>query len=432
MECVSRTRTALAFAAALATLTSALGRPSSAQENAARTARDGQVQDSSNRSNKASSARNSDPNSPRPNQGSPEGQPANASAHANAPTSWRFADGMIFGWVDQSSRNSGMTLAPADAALRAQLKLPDDQGLIVTALEPGSAAAAVGIRQNDVLLLVGNDHVGKFPVAKVEDLSNALKSLGELTIKVDLLRDGQRLTIRAQPRIHPTLGPVRPEPLAYWIGVTVASVEPALRAQLRLPENQGLIVMDVDKNGPAARAGVRRFDILKSFDGENLVDQAGLTRLVQSRAGKLVPIDLLREGKPQEIMITPERRQTATLTVGDLQEAQAGNWDLVFNSQVVTSPVRVFTNETLVPLNGVTYSPNGLNTVVGALPPDGSWIANVVGDHPVDAVGAGNPASAKSRSDGDAAVARKLDELSAQIKELRQALEALAKSQAKK
>ena len=39
--------------------------------------------------------------------------------------------------------------------MRAHLKLPKDQGLVVTGLNPNSSAYQAGIQLNDVLLTVG-------------------------------------------------------------------------------------------------------------------------------------------------------------------------------------------------------------------------------------------------------------------------------------
>jgi S1-C subfamily serine protease len=319
---------------------------------------------------------------------------------------------LIFGWVDQASRNSGMTLAPADAALRAHLKLSEDSGLIVTAVEPGSPAATVGLHQNDVVLRVAGDNMS-LPTAKPEDLEAALKAFGESPITIHLLRGGQQTTVKVQPKIHASLGPVRPEPLAYWIGVTVSPVDPALRSQLQLPEKQGLLVTEVDKFGPAARAGVRPFDILRKFGGVDVVDQAGLTKLVQSRADQVVAIELLREGKPQEVKVVPQRRQSHASTINLNPDIYNGGvWDLVFTDQGQAQP-NVSYNFTLP-----QYSLDSLTV------PQGYWVSN-------------NGNWFYTRPDNNAAnanasVDRKIDELSKQIQELRQAIDALAKSQMKR
>ena len=97
------------------------------------------------------------------------------------------------------------------------------------------------------------------------------------------------------------MGPVQPEPPAFWIGVSVSPLEPALRAQLKLPQNQGLLAIDVVKDSPAAQADVKVHDILLSLDGKLLDSQEKLVELVQSNGEKSVPLELIREGKTQTI-----------------------------------------------------------------------------------------------------------------------------------
>ncbi len=122
-----------------------------------------------------------------------------------------------------------MRLAAADDALRAQLKLPKEEGLIVTAMEPGSPAASAGIEPNDVLLRLGSEAPKGIALGKPEDLEKGLKLVGDSPQQLFLLRRGRKLAIKVQPEVKVSLGPVRPEPPSYWIGVSVGSIEPALR-----------------------------------------------------------------------------------------------------------------------------------------------------------------------------------------------------------
>src|SRR5262249_10119668 len=148
-----------------------------------------------------------------------------------------------------------------------------------------------------------------------------------------VLRGGHTLTLKVQPRVRVSLGPVHPEPPTYWIGLSVTPIEPALRAQLQLPDKQGLIAIEVVPDGPAAKAGVRRYDILLKLDGVDLNDQAGLTKLVQSRGEKSVALELFRAGHKQEIRITPERRKAGVTY--QFSYPQTGQFDVVLPGAVV-------------------------------------------------------------------------------------------------
>ena len=81
---------------------------------------------------------------------------SNLSAEASKDNSQDFvlwnSNGNGFPWYGLTNQNLGMTLVPADDALRAHLKLPEDQGLVVAAIDFHSPAAQAGIEQNDILL----------------------------------------------------------------------------------------------------------------------------------------------------------------------------------------------------------------------------------------------------------------------------------------
>ena len=147
---------------------------------------------------------------------------------------WQLA----FAFVNDASRNSGMTLAPADAALRAHLNLANNEGLIVTALEPGSPAASAGIQQNDVLVSLAREPQPSVSLGKPADLERGLKAARDRPVSLGLLRGGQRMALKVQPRVKVSLGPIHPEPPTYWIGVSVGPVEPALHSQLGIPDGQ--------------------------------------------------------------------------------------------------------------------------------------------------------------------------------------------------
>jgi membrane-associated protease RseP (regulator of RpoE activity) len=199
---------------------------------------------------------------------------------------------------------SGMGLAPVAEPVRAHLKLPKDQGLLVTALEPRSPAAMAGIRQNDVLV-----KLGETPLGKVEDLEEALKAAGDKPVNLSLLRGGKSQQISVQPRVQVTLGPVQPEPPEFFIGVSVTLIEPALRAQLALPQNEGLSVIDVVKESAAAQAGIKVHDILLHLAGEPVTDQAKMIKMVQANGEKSMPVELIRGGEHLTVNVTPQRRK---------------------------------------------------------------------------------------------------------------------------
>jgi len=89
-----------------------------------------------------------------------------------------------------------------------------------------------------------------------------------------------------------------------WLGVTLAPVPKALAHQLGKPlsDGQGVLVEAVSPNSPAARAGIRPWDILLAVDGQKLYSAQQLAALVRgSKPGSKQRFELLRQGERQTI-----------------------------------------------------------------------------------------------------------------------------------
>ncbi len=83
-----------------------------------------------------------------------------------------------------------------------------------------------------------------------------------------------------------------------WIGVTVQEVTPEIAESFGLKGTKGALVGNVDPEGPAQKAGVNRGDIIVRFNGKEVKTMSDLPLMVaDARAGSIVPVAILREGK---------------------------------------------------------------------------------------------------------------------------------------
>lgn len=206
-----------------------------------------------------------------------------------------------------SDQELGATLEPADRSLRAQLGLPDDRGLVVRAVAADGPAARVGLAANDILLTLADK-----PLDRPEDLKLHLKVYVDKPVPLTLRRAGQPLTIQVRPQARVVLGEVAVEPKQpeFYIGVPVQAIDEALRAHLPdLPAGQGLIATEVKPDSPAAKAGLQPSDILLSFGGKPLADTETLIAQIQATGGKPTPFEIVRAGRRQTIDVTPARRE---------------------------------------------------------------------------------------------------------------------------
>jgi serine protease Do len=90
-----------------------------------------------------------------------------------------------------------------------------------------------------------------------------------------------------------------------WIGVRVQRVTEEIAEGLGLTTTEGALVVDLTIGGPAARAGLRRGDLITGFDGKSVGDDRILLRLVANTpVDKRVNIDVLRRGHKRTMYIT--------------------------------------------------------------------------------------------------------------------------------
>jgi hypothetical protein len=96
----------------------------------------------------------------------------------------------------------------------------------------------------------------------------------------------------------------------HWIGILLGRVSNEMRAQLDLPEDQGVLVRRVVTDSPADQAGIKQFDIVLNANDKPVVTGLDLMELVQQEGehgGKLT-LDVLRRGEHQKIDLTPAPR----------------------------------------------------------------------------------------------------------------------------
>ena len=87
-----------------------------------------------------------------------------------------------------------------------------------------------------------------------------------------------------------------------WLGVHIQGIDDDLAQGLGLESAEGALVTTVTEDSPAARAGLKRGDVVLSFDGEPIEDLRDLTRLVADKdPGSEAKVVVWREGEEQSL-----------------------------------------------------------------------------------------------------------------------------------
>lgn len=113
------------------------------------------------------------------------------------------------------------------------------------------------------------------------------------------------------PAIQMAFGGIGGKVSEYWLGVMTEPVPEALRAQLNLKENQGLLVQEVAPESPAAAAGLQRFDIVLKAADKPLAKIEDLIEALDAAKGQKLALEILRGGKSRRVEVVPAKRPHA-------------------------------------------------------------------------------------------------------------------------
>ena len=92
---------------------------------------------------------------------------------------------------------------------------------------------------------------------------------------------------------------------AFYTGLNVRPITERMARQMGLNDVTGLVVASVDENSPAARAGLKPYDLIVSIAGSPVrTNEDVRQRLVDNRPGDTVELGVVRDGRPTTARVT--------------------------------------------------------------------------------------------------------------------------------
>ena len=91
-----------------------------------------------------------------------------------------------------------------------------------------------------------------------------------------------------------------------WLGIAIQEITPALAKSFKLPDQRrsGVLISDVNEEGPSASAGLKRGDVIVGFDDREIKNVSQLRNMVaRTIVGRQAKLKILREGKEQVLMV---------------------------------------------------------------------------------------------------------------------------------
>ena len=207
----------------------------------------------------------------------------------------------------------GIVVQSVTAEIASSLGLSSPRGVIVSQIQPGSAAERAGLKQGDVILALNGN-----PVSQPNSFRNDIAATppGQ-TVTLRIWRNGN------EEELRPTLSEFTSDERRGGssengssesrgsddgrLGLSVQPLTPALAQELGLrSDTQGLAVMEVDPLGPAADVGIRQGDVIEQVNRQPVRSVAELRAAIDRSGNK--PLLLLLNHRGTTVFVTVRPR----------------------------------------------------------------------------------------------------------------------------
>ncbi|HRH41637.1 MAG TPA: DegQ family serine endoprotease [Pyrinomonadaceae bacterium] len=199
--------------------------------------------------------------------------------------------------------------------LAKNLDLKDNKGVIVGSVKPGSSADKAGVKRGDIIVAINGE--------KVED-GNSLRNKVAQTapgteIKLTVLRDGKEVELKA------TLDEYTPETAqkdggegnkesnnksaeSGKLGLDLQPITPEIAKKLELPpDTKGLVVTDVDPEGPAAAEGIIKGDVILEINRQPIEKFEDVQSALEKSGEKPALLLVSRGGRTVFVPVEPKK-----------------------------------------------------------------------------------------------------------------------------
>jgi S1-C subfamily serine protease len=96
-----------------------------------------------------------------------------------------------------------------------------------------------------------------------------------------------------------------------WIGIEPRDLNSEIVEMLRLPDNKGVLITGVLRNGPADKAGLKPGDVVLQVAGQAVGNTAQLLARVSALTpGATASLEILRSGQKLSVAVTAQQRPT--------------------------------------------------------------------------------------------------------------------------
>jgi len=161
--------------------------------------------------------------------------------------------------------------------------LKGNKGALVSEVVKGSPADKAGIKSGDVVVRFNDKEIGEF-----SDLSRyaGLTKPGT-TVQLELIREGKKMELTVElgefekgEKVAIGKGEEKSD-----IGITVQDITPELARSFNIKPSEGVLVVDVQSNSLADKAGMQRGDVILEVNRKKLGNTRDFQKGIKASQG---------------------------------------------------------------------------------------------------------------------------------------------------
>ena len=214
------------------------------------------------------------------------------------------------GWI-------GVLIQDVNEKIAGKAKLENEEGAYVKEVVKNSPADSAGIQEGDIII----EYDGKKLFDSDEFVKLVQRNLPGTKVDLIVFRDGQKKTIhlivgKKKVTKHQMFGPIPdiPDVLEFVgkhiLGMQLLTLNEQLGEYFNAPNNEGVLVEEVEHESTAAKAGFKAGDIIIRI-GKKTVDEVGKVQreLHKYDEGDKVEFEVMRKGVKKTLSIEMEEDQ---------------------------------------------------------------------------------------------------------------------------
>jgi len=198
----------------------------------------------------------------------------------------------------------GVSIQEVTEDIAKSFKLKDAKGALVAEVMEDTPAQRGGLERGDIIISFDGKEV---------ETPNELQRIVASTspdkgVKVKVIREGKIKTLTVKVGTMPGEIPETEQAVTSDLGLTVQTLTPELAEQFNWSRDEkGVLITGVDPSGAGAETGLRRGDLIKEIDRQNVETTEDYSRILgKAKKGESVLFLIKRGTRTFYITLTPE------------------------------------------------------------------------------------------------------------------------------